>query len=130
MRRNLRTLALGGCALVVLGALWACGGSNQAVPKKTSAEVAMKLIAFRPEVLEVSDGTKVTWIQKDAGFHSVTSGMVEQGSFGVTEHPDGKFDSGQIPTENTFSFKFETAGTFPYFCSVHPATMRGEVRVT
>lgn len=100
------------------------GGSEEA-----GAKVVMELIALKPEKLEVPVGTTVTWTQKDAGVHTVTSGTVEQGTGGVTPKADGKFDSGQIPTSKTFRFTFEDEGTFTYFCAVHPATMRGEVRV-
>ena len=48
---------------------------------------------------------------------------------GVAKLPDGRFDSGLIETNKSFSFTFSEAGTFPYFCTLHPATMRGEVRV-
>ncbi len=43
--------------------------------------------------------------------------------------PDGTFDSGSIATGKTFEFTFDQAGTYTYFCHIHPATMRGEVRV-
>ena len=39
------------------------------------------------------------------------------------------FDSGNIATGKTFSFTFKDAGTYPFFCALHPATMRGEIRV-
>lgn len=90
----------------------------------------MRLIAFRPESLAVPVGTTVTWKQQDAGTHTVTSGTVTQGPGDVTTAPDGKFDSGNLATDATFQFTFDTAGTFPYFCQIHPATMRGEVQVT
>ena len=90
----------------------------------------MKLIAFKPEKLDIKASATVTWQQGDAGFHTVTSGTVEQGGSGVTQHPDGKFESGQMATDDSFKFTFAEAGTYPYFCEIHPATMRGEIRVT
>ncbi len=122
-------------ALLASTVLAACngGGTESAgdVGKngKGGAEVAMELIAYKPDRLEVTPVTEVTWTQKDAGFHTVTSGAVEQGPAGVTPKPDGKFDSGEIPTGETYVFTFEEPGTYPYFCGVHPATMRGEVSV-
>ena len=85
--------------------------------------------SYKPESLRVDAGTAVTWEQQDPGFHTVTSGTVEQGTGGVTEKPDGRFDSGQLATGKTFSFTFEQPGTYSYFCAVHPATMRGSVQV-
>jgi plastocyanin len=110
----------------------ACGGDAKETAKAAPADntVTMRLIAFRPDKLTVTAGTTVTWSQKDAGVHTVTSGTVLQGGGGVTEQPDGKFASEQIATGDTFTFKFDEAGTYPYFCEIHPATMRGEVRVS
>ena len=96
----------------------------------TGAAVTMRLIAFRPARLDVETGTTVTWTQEDAGAHTVTSGTVEQGAAAVTERPDGRFDSGELTTGQTFRFTFADPGTYAYFCSIHPATMRGEVRTT
>jgi plastocyanin len=93
------------------------------------AEVEMRLIQFRPKELEVEAGQEVTWTQKDAGFHTVTSGTVEQAGGGVTGKPDEKFRSERLATDETFKFTFAEAGTFAYFCEIHPATMTGEVRV-
>lgn len=90
----------------------------------------MRLIAFHPDHLTVKAGTTVTWTQKDAGVHTVTSGTVMQDGGGVTEMPDGKFDSGPIATNGTYKFTFSEPGTYTYYCHIHPATMRGEVRVT
>ena len=90
----------------------------------------MKLIAFRPESLDAKTGTTVTWTQQDAGAHTVSSGTVEQGGADVTTTPDGRFESGQLATGATFTFTFDSPGTYPYFCQIHPATMRGEIRIT
>lgn len=125
-------------ALAVLGA---CGGDDGANSNTTSATtttaaagvratVTMKLIAFKPETIDVKAGQSVTWRQTDPGFHTVTSGTVEQGASDVATKPDGRFDSGQLATGKSFTFTFDEPGTYPYFCTIHPATMRGQVRVS
>lgn len=143
-----RTLA---CLLLIMGSLLAACGSGSSEPADTATpeeesssspaastdeadsgsanSVTMKLIAFKPGELEVAAGSEVTWTQTDAGFHTVTSGTVEQGGSGVTRSPDGKFSSEMLATDKTFSFKFDQPGTYPYYCDIHPATMRGEVTV-
>lgn len=125
---------------LVVGVLGACSTSDDGSADGAEADedtesgspntVAMELIAYNPEDLEVAAGTEVTWTQGDAGFHTVTSGTVEQGGAGVTVSPDGIFDSGDIETDDSFSFTFDEPGTFPYYCEIHPATMRGEVSVS
>jgi plastocyanin len=90
--------------------------------------VTMKLIAFKPGTLEIPAGTEVTWKQMDPGTHTVTSGTVDDGAT-ATIHPDDTFDSGEIATGKSFTQSFDTAGTYSYFCRIHPATMRGEITV-
>jgi plastocyanin len=124
-------------------ALAACGGSDKATSAAPSASapapgihaghsdatVSMRLIQFGPKQIDVAAGKEVTWTQKDAGFHTVTSGTVEQGGGSVTGRPDGTFRSERLATDDTFKFTFNEPGTYPYFCEIHPATMTGEVRV-
>ena len=128
--------SLAGLALVsTLGIIAACGdttgGSDRTAAPSSSASntVTMRLIAFKPGDLTVDTGTTVTWKQTDAGAHTVTSGTVAQGAAGVTEEPDGTFDSGEITQGDTFELTFDEPGTYPYFCTIHPATMRGEITV-
>ena len=89
----------------------------------------MKLVAFGPDLLEIEPGATVLWRQDDPGAHTVTSGTVEQGSAGVTTQPDDRFDSGDLATGEMFEHTFAEPGSYPYFCEIHPATMRGEIRV-
>ncbi|MDQ3757679.1 MAG: plastocyanin/azurin family copper-binding protein [Actinomycetota bacterium] len=128
------TTRLSAAALVlVLLALGACGDNEDSATPEASAPsndtVVVELVAFKPEQLTVGMGAMVTWQQKDPGAHTVTSGTVQQGGAGVTQQPDGKFDSGEVAEGASFEFTFAESGTYPYFCRLHPATMRGEVRV-
>ena len=110
----------------------ASGSPTSAAGSEAAAkpnQVQIKLIAFHPATLSVTAGTTVTWKQTDPGFHTITSGTVVQGSSGVTPQPDGKFASGQLATGKTFSHTFIAPGTYPYFCEIHPATMRGTITV-
>ena len=72
---------------------------------------------FSPANLTVKVGKTVTWVNKDTVTHTVTS--------------DGSslFDSGFMPTGATFQFTFTAAGTYPYYCTVHPY-MKGTIVVT
>lgn len=127
-RRGLAAVA------VALGLVFAgCGGGDGGTAATADAEsnaVTLKLIAFKPDRLTVKAGTTVTWKNEDGTEHSVTSGTVNQGSSGVTPAPDGTFDSGLFGQSKSFTFTFQTPGTYAYFCTLHPATMRGEITVT
>jgi plastocyanin len=83
-------------------------------------EVQIDNFAFVDETIEVSVGTTVTWVNGDSTRHTVTSG--------ASDTADGRFD-GDFGAGETFSFTFEQAGEFPYFCDIHP-TMIGLVIVT
>jgi|SRR6266511_3377917 plastocyanin len=72
--------------------------------------------SFSPNPVEVKVGETVTWINDDSGRHTVTS-------------KDGVFDSGIMGKGQSFSFTFDKAGEYPYFCSPHPG-MVGTVVVT
>jgi len=72
--------------------------------------------SFSPNPAEVKVGETVTWINDDSGRHTVTS-------------QDGVFDSGMMGKGQSFSFAFDKAGEYPYFCEPHP-NMVGTVVVT
>ncbi len=76
---------------------------------------------FEPAEISVKAGTTIVWTNKDAAAHTVTSGNPSAG-------PSGAFDSGLIKASNTFEYKFNSAGTTQYFCSIHP-WMTGKVTV-
>lgn len=80
-----------------------------------TASVSLSNFSFQPSSLTVKAGTTVTWANKDSTTHTVTS-------------DSGVFNSGNLAPNATFSYTFNTAGTFTYYCSIHP-TMKGTVKV-
>jgi len=68
---------------------------------------------FTPSTISISPGTTVTWSNDDTAAHTVTGGSPSAG-------PSGEFDSSLFMAGNIFSHKFESTGTFNYFCMVHP----------
>jgi plastocyanin len=82
--------------------------------------------AYQPNPIQVSVGNTVTWTNHDAQPHTVTSGSNGQ--------PDNKFNSSPnfsplVNPGQTFSFTFTQAGSYPYFCMLHP-NMVGTVSVS
>jgi len=104
----------------------ASGGS--AVPGSGPNSIAIIQKTFQPTSLTVHTGDTVTWTvtQAISDPHSVTSG-----SYKDTATAGKVFDSGIKLKANgdSFSFTFTTAGTFPFFCEVHPDTMSGTITV-
>ncbi|TLY00331.1 MAG: hypothetical protein E6K92_09575 [Thaumarchaeota archaeon] len=79
--------------------------------------------AFSPNPVQIQPGTTVVWSNNDNTPHTITSGM------GLNDTNKGKaFDSGPIAIGKTYSHKFDVAGTYDYFCTLHP-TMVGTVSV-
>jgi len=76
---------------------------------------------YFPYELSVAVGTTITWINDDIAAHTVTSGN-------FPEH-DGLFDSSVFMSGETFEITFSDAGTFDYYCFVHP-WMAGIVNVS
>ena len=68
----------------------------------------------------VRAGQTVTWMWV-GGAHSTTSGTCCTG--------DRTWDSG-VMSNGSFSHTFNSAGNFPYFCTVHGSAMTGMVVVT
>ena len=76
---------------------------------------------FIPAEVSVSVGDTVTWSNDDSAAHTVTSGTPSDG-------PDDTFDSSLFMAGTTFSYTFDKAGEYNYFCMVHP-WMTGKVQV-
>jgi plastocyanin len=73
-----------------------------------TAEVTMSGLAYSPAALTVPAGTTVTWTNKEDAPHTITS---KGGS---------TLKSKTLQKGASFSHMFMTAGTFPYYCTVHP----------
>ena len=79
------------------------------------ATVSIDNFTFTPATLVVAPGTTVTWTNQDDIPHTVTA-------------TNKAFKSKPLDTNNQFSFTFTAAGTYGYFCSLHPH-MTGEIIV-
>jgi|SRR3954447_14288948 plastocyanin len=82
--------------------------------------------AYSMDPIKVKVGQTVEWTNKDTVQHTVTSGTPGSADSGKV------FDSGLTNLINpgaTFLHKFDVAGTFPYYCQLHP-TMTGTVIVS
>ena len=75
--------------------------------------------------VEIRVGDKVTWVASGDP-HTVSSGTP-----GAIDNrfPDHPASVGFLVTGQTFTTTFTSAGTYPYFCEVHPEQMTGTVKV-
>jgi plastocyanin len=100
-------------AMILLG-----GSSRVTASDKASAPIAAVKIdnfVFGPQTLTVPVGTTVTWTNSDDIPHTSVS-------------TDGVFKSKVLDTDEKFSYTFTKAGTYPYYCTIHPK-MTGKVVV-
>ena len=103
----------GGWAILMVSASGIAGAATVAVQVAPGGDTS-----FFPSSVSIQSGDTVQWVWKSKSMpHSVTSS-------------GGLFDSG-VHQSNTFTFShtFPAAGTFPYFCTVHPILMKGTVTV-
>ena len=76
---------------------------------------------YSPSTATISAGGTVTFSNTDMAPHTSTSGTAANG-------PDGVFDTSLIMANASFDVTLDDAGTYPYFCMVHP-WMEGTVIV-
>jgi len=78
-------------------------------------DVVVDNFSFAPSMASVAAGSTITWTNRDDVPHNIVS----------TEQ---KFKSPVLDTGEQFSHRFDTAGTYKYFCSLHPK-MTGQIVV-
>lgn len=131
MRLVVRVLGVGLLGTIAILACASPAGPPQAM--------TIKGFAFSPNTIDITKGTAVTWKNEDTVPHTVTTGIapptfppLPSGAsptpFPSLSSGDGKVNSGRIEPQGTFSFTFNEAGTFNYFCAVHPA-MKASITV-
>lgn len=94
---------------------------SPSTPAVDTASVAIQDMAFSPSKITIKKGATVTWTNQDGVGHDVVS--------------DSNSPAGGPPSTNdllsvgdTYSFTFDTVGTFTYHCSLHP-NMHGTIEV-
>lgn len=82
---------------------------------RKAEKVQIVEFTYEPDPVVVQVGGKVIWQNEDAAPHTATA-------------DDGSFDTGIIEKGKLGSATFKEAGTFTYFCKIHPQ-MHGTVEV-
>lgn len=70
--------------------------------------VVIKDYNVTPSTLTILKGANVTWKNNDSVDHQITSDS------------KGIFSSPLIGAGDTYTYQFNTTGTFPYRCNIHP----------
>jgi len=85
---------------------------SQAQP--TDNTISIKNFAFSPGTITIKSGTTVTWLNEDSAPHTIKFAT---------------FNSNILNNGATFQFTFNDAGTYDYYCAIHPS-MKGKIIVT
>jgi FtsP/CotA-like multicopper oxidase with cupredoxin domain len=94
------------------------GDSSGTAPGGTSDNPLVEIShsAFQPAKLTIKKGQTVKWVNNDSQIHTV---------YDLGE----AFTSKILLNKDEFTYTFDKAGTYTYYCSTHP-TMQGEITVT
>ncbi len=136
MTRGHRVAAVAALALSAPLGLGACSSDKKAEVSTTSESTTTSTaaavnsgptvdvveFAFTPGDEGVKVGDTVTWRNDGDSKHTVTPKAAADGSTPWT--------STQLEPGQTFVQTFSTAGTYAYFCSIHPDRMSGTITVS
>jgi plastocyanin len=130
-----KPIYLAASLLAVLGLVVAISSSGSFSAFAQGSDVKVSIVpggstladkAYDPNPVNVKVGQKVIWTNNDSVQHTITSGAPGSPDSGK------EFDSGLTKLINkgeSFEHTFTKAGTFPYYCQLHP-TMLGKVIVS
>ena len=102
-------------ALMATGPLTGRAAQHENRARGHAHTVVIESMSFRPQVLAVRRGDRITWINKDPFPHTVTSAA-------------GRFDSHEIAPDGSWTYVARKAGEYHYVCTLH-VTMKGVLEV-
>jgi len=116
-KKNMWVAGVATPIMIAMLLLVAGSPSVKANDQPSAANTAVKIdnFVFGPQTITVPVGTTVTWTNADDIPHTSVS-------------TEGVFKSKVLDTDEQFSYTFTKAGTYPYYCTIHPK-MTGKVVV-
>jgi len=115
-------------ATVGVAAATGLAGCNTGL-SESEYDVEMTANRYRPEEITISTGETVTWGNTSSRGHSVTayeSSLPENADYwasGGVDSEEAARDSypqqGNVQSGETWSYQFDAAGTYEYFCIPH-----------
>jgi len=114
--RTLATVVAAGALTLGVGASTVgSAGASTAAQSSGTAKVEVGDNFFKPQDLEVTAGTKVTWTNEGKTLHNITP--VKKGKWSGTP---------ALTKGKAYSFKFKKPGTYAYYCSFHGSPSGGQ----
>ena len=109
--RNKKVCVISLAATAIIATVLLLTGSQLAIaadqPSQANSDIKIDNFTFGPQTVTVPVGATVTWTNKDDIPHTSVS-------------TDGLFKSKVLDTDEKFSYTFSKAGTYPYYCTIHP----------
>jgi plastocyanin len=115
LRRRIHALAIIAAVITTTTMYGTSAHAGQAAPPAKTVAIDIDNFKFGIVSRDVAPGTTVTWTNRDDVPHTVAS---------TTK----LFKSPALDTDQKFSYTFKEAGTFEYYCSLHPR-MTGKIVV-
>jgi plastocyanin len=108
-KRNIWIAGLAAPVMIAMLLLFVGSPTVTASNPPSSANVGVKIdnFSFGPQTVTVPVGATVTWTNGDDIPHTAVS-------------TDDVFKSKVMDTDEKFSYTFTKAGTYPYYCTIHP----------
>jgi plastocyanin len=116
-RENMWVAGVATSVMIAMALLLAGSPIVAAADQSSAATAAVKIdnFSFGPQTLTVPVGATVIWTNRDDIPHTAVS-------------TEGAFKSKVMDTDEKFSYTFTKAGTYSYYCTIHPK-MTGQVVV-
>jgi plastocyanin len=92
--------------VIALGVVCLLAPGASAFAQDIEVTVAVQGLTFAPPLVHITPGESVLWVNDSPLQHTVRS-------------DDGLFDSGVVDPEGSFSWTFDAAGEYLYFCELH-----------
>ena len=113
LRTQLHTMAVIAAVITMTAMSGTSAHARQNNPPAKTVAIPIDNFKFGIVSIEAAVGTTVTWTNKDDVPHTVVSATK-------------LFKSPPLDTGEAFSYTFKEAGTFEYYCSMHPR-MTGKI---
>ncbi len=91
------------------------GNSTEKEEVNQEVTVTIKNFTFEPALITVAPGDTIVFVNEDGAPHTATATA-------------GGFDTGNLAAGNTGRITIADAGTYEYFCAIHP-NMKGRIVV-
>jgi len=128
MTSNSRIIFWSVCAIMLIVTCLFSGCTSAQSPQTTTPatpspaggmnSIAIKNFAFSPATMTIKTGTPVTWTNQDGASHQIAS---DPGA-------PVAFKSESLVNGASYQFTFTQAGTYSYYCTLHPS-MKGTIIV-